>query len=158
MGTDYDIGIGKRLRLAHMAFSRALRLELAQEGISFGQFVHLDSLWAEDGLTQTELSRRVGIETASSTTILDELEKKTLITRVRSAEDRRRVNIFLTPEGTAMRDALLRRAAAVNATAKSGVAPADLHALFATLARLTDSLVAAYPQAGRPTRKERLGP
>ena len=59
-----------------------------------GQFQHLRNLWVENGLTQAELSRRIGIEMASSTAILDSLEAAKFITRVRNTTDRRRSTCF----------------------------------------------------------------
>ena len=44
-----------------MAFSREFRARLADRGFTFGEFIHLERLWQEDGLNQKELSRRVGI-------------------------------------------------------------------------------------------------
>src|SRR5688572_32905423 len=74
------IGIGQLLRRAHMAFSREFRARLAEHGFTFGEFIHLERLWDEDGLNQKELSRRVGIASASSTQIIEVLEKRGLIT------------------------------------------------------------------------------
>jgi len=116
------IGIGKRLRLAHMAFSRALRLELEQHGVTFGQFVHLEQLWNEDGLTQTELSARVGIESASSTSILGQLEEKGLIDRRRNGRDRRKINVHLTERGLALQSDLIGAAIKVNQVGSCPVA------------------------------------
>ena len=62
------------LRDADTAFNRYLTAQLAVHGVTFGQFQHLRNLWVENGLTQAELSRRIGIEMASSTAILDSLE------------------------------------------------------------------------------------
>ena len=59
------------LRDADTAFNRYLTAQLAVHGVTFGQFQHLRNLWVENGLTQAELSRRIGIEMASSTAILD---------------------------------------------------------------------------------------
>ena len=90
-------------------------------GVTFGQFQHLRNLWVEDGLTQAELSRRIGIEMASSTAILDSLEAAKLITRVRNAADRRKINVFLTPAGAALEKALMACAADANKRASKGL-------------------------------------
>src|SRR5215207_2761736 len=75
------VGLGALLRNADMAFNRVLREELARHDITFSQFQHLWQLWTSDGLAQVELSRRIGIETASSTAVIDQLEKRGLIAR-----------------------------------------------------------------------------
>ena len=93
------------LRDADTAFNRYLTAQLATHGITFSQFQHLRNLWVENGLTQAELSRRIGIEMASSTAVLDSLEADKLITRVRNAADRRKINVFLTAAGARARSA-----------------------------------------------------
>jgi len=95
-------GIGMLLRDADAAFNRYLTAQLAAHGVTFSQFQHLRNLWVEDGLTQAELSRRIGIEMASSTAVLDSLESEKLVSRVRNAADRRKINVFLTPTGAAL--------------------------------------------------------
>lgn len=51
--------------------------------------------------TVAELARDLQIDAGAMTRLLDRLEKKGLVKRVRSTEDRRIVNIELTPEGDA---------------------------------------------------------
>ena len=120
-----ETGIGMLLRDADSAFNRYLTAQLAVHGVTFGQFQHLRNLWVEDGLTQAELSRRVGIEMASSTAILDSLEAGKLITRVRNAADRRKINVFLTPAGAALEKALMACAADANKRASKGLSKAE---------------------------------
>lgn len=151
-----DIGIGWRLRRAHMAFSRGFRQELGKAEVSFGQFVHLERLWDNDGPTQAELSRAVGIETASSTTILDELERRAFVTRVRNPDDRRKINVYLTDAGRALEPVLLERARAVNVAAKAKLAPGEIERFFAMLEVVTDALNEVYPQASQTDARERL--
>lgn len=131
-----------------MAFSRGLRLELAKEDVSFGQFIHLERLWEMDGLTQKDLSRRVGVEMASSTTILAELESRGLVRRERSPQDRRAINVVLTPEGAALKPRLLEAAARVNAQARANLSPEQVTQVMAVLDTITADLTAIYPQAG----------
>ena len=151
-----DIGIGWRLRRAHMAFSRGFRQELAKADMSFGQFVHLEKLWENDGPTQAELSRAVGIETASSTTILDELERRAFITRVRNPQDRRKINVYLTEAGRALEPVLLERARVVNLQAKTGLSHQQVEQLFLLLESVTEALNEVYPQASQGVARERL--
>lgn len=151
-----DIGIGWRLRRAHMAFSRGFRQELAKAEVSFGQFVHLEKLWENDGPTQAELSRAVGIETASSTTILDELERRAFVTRVRNPQDRRKINVYLTQAGRELEPVLLERARAVNLQAKHNLTREKVEELFALLETVTEALNEVYPQASQGDARERL--
>ena len=134
------IGIGKLLRRAHMAFSRELRLQLAVHDISFGEFIHLEKLWYEDGLNQTEISRRVGVETASSTTTLDRLEKRGFVRRVRNGDDRRNINVFLNPTGARLQEKLLGCAKMVNLIAREGLKEREILAFFKIMEKIVTNL------------------
>src|SRR3546814_9049923 len=121
--TPPDVGLGILLREANIAFNRVLRARRAEHGVTFGQFQHLRHLWDEDGLSQAELSRRIGIERASSTAVLDSLEAAGLIRRERDAADRRRLIVFPTPQGRSLRGDLWACARAANADARPGLEP-----------------------------------
>jgi MarR family transcriptional regulator, organic hydroperoxide resistance regulator len=147
------IGLGMLLRAADSIFNRHLRDGLAHHDVTFGQFQHLRNLWVENGLTQAELSRRIGIEMASSTAILDSLEARRLITRVRNAADRRKINVFLTPAGAALKRPLMACAARVNKEARRGVTDAELASVFALVGRIIANLEAL--RAAEPAGEER---
>jgi DNA-binding MarR family transcriptional regulator len=135
-----EVGIGMLLRRADMAFNRLLRDKLAVHDITFSQFQHLLKLWAEDGLNQAELSRRIGIEKASSTTVLDALDQRGLIRRVRDAGDRRKINVFLTASGAALRPKLRAAAKLANTIARHGLSPAEVLTLFELVERVTNNI------------------
>jgi MarR family transcriptional regulator, organic hydroperoxide resistance regulator len=152
------IGIGMLLRVADMGFNRRLRNELALYDVTFGQFQHLRNLWVENGLTQAELSRRIGIEMASSTAILDSLEARRLIARVRNATDRRKINVFLTPAGAALKKPLMACAARVNKESRRGLSDAELASVFELVGRIVTNLEAlrdAEPVLEEPARARR---
>jgi MarR family transcriptional regulator, organic hydroperoxide resistance regulator len=153
-------GIGMLLRDADAAFNRYLRARLALHGVTFGQFQHLRNLWVENGLTQAELSRRIGIEMASSTAILDSLESEKLITRVRNAADRRKINVFLTPAGAALEAPLMACAADANKRASKGLTKAEVAQLFAVAGRIIENfktLRTAVALSGKSLPRTRSG-
>jgi DNA-binding MarR family transcriptional regulator len=132
-------GIGMLLRDADTAFNRYLTAQLAGHGVTFGQFQHLRNLWVENGLTQAELSRRIGIEMASSTAILDSLEAAKLATRVRNTADRRKINVFLTPAGAALEKPLMACAADANKHASKGLSKAEVAHLFSLVGQVIEN-------------------
>ena len=132
-------GIGMLLRDADTAFNRYLTAQLAVHGVTFGQFQHLRNLWVENGLTQAELSRRIGIEMASSTAILDSLEAAKLATRVRNTADRRKINVFLTPAGAALEKPLMACAADANKHASKGLSKAEVAPLFSLVGQVIEN-------------------
>ena len=129
-------GLGKLLRRAHRSYSRNLQERLADHGVSLAQYLHLRELWEVNGITQVELSQKVGIEKASSTAVLDALERQKLILRVRNAQDRRKVNVYLTPAGQKIRGVLSPAAKGVAAQAVSDLSEAELDILFSVLNRM----------------------
>lgn len=133
------MAVGRLLRDAHAIYSRFFTLELAQLGVSFGEFQHLQYLWDADGITQVELAARIGITPATSTANLLSLEQKKLIRRVRNDEDRRKVNVFLTKSGFATKDKLVKCVSDTNARARRGMDEKQVRALFETLALLMEN-------------------
>lgn len=63
------------------------------------QFVVLKTVARGEGLSQTELSDRLGIDTSSIVHVIDECEKGGLAVRQRRSDDRRRYAINLTEVG-----------------------------------------------------------
>jgi MarR family transcriptional regulator, organic hydroperoxide resistance regulator len=133
-------GLGKLLRQAHRSYSRKLQERLADHGISLAQYLHLRELWELNGITQVELSHKVGIEKASSTAVLDALEKQKLILRVRNAQDRRKVNVYLTAAGQKIRDVLSPAAKGIAVQAVSDLSEAELDILVSVLNRMIANL------------------
>jgi DNA-binding MarR family transcriptional regulator len=59
----------------------------------------LQELARVDGITAKDISTNIHLSQATVTSILDRLEAKQFIKRVRSDSDRRRVALYLTDEG-----------------------------------------------------------
>ena len=69
------------------------------EDLSPSQFGVLETLYHLGPLCQGEISAKLLKSTGNITLVLDNLEKRALVKRVRDQQDRRMVKIFLTPEG-----------------------------------------------------------
>ncbi|QQX78624.1 winged helix-turn-helix transcriptional regulator [Shewanella sp. KX20019] len=76
----------------------------------------LFSLWQEEGVTQTELSKRCDVANYTMTRLLDQLQQQQLITRQQDVDNRRAFNIYLTNNGKALEQDLIREAERVNET------------------------------------------
>jgi DNA-binding MarR family transcriptional regulator len=68
------------------------------------------------------------------------MERAGLIRRVRGADDRRKVRMFLTAKATRLRNELLAVARSITAEAEKGIVQRDLAAFRRIIARMTDSL------------------
>jgi|WetSurMetagenome_2_1015567.scaffolds.fasta_scaffold285247_2 MarR family transcriptional regulator, 2-MHQ and catechol-resistance regulon repressor len=81
------------------AFEARLYQNAILEDLSPSQFGVLETLFHLGPLCQGELSGKLLKSTGNITLVLDNLEKRGLVRRVRQTEDRRMVKILLTPEG-----------------------------------------------------------
>jgi len=134
-------GIGRLLRQCYRAFAYGLQKQLAPYNVTTSQWLHLRALWEEDGLTQVEISRRIGIEKASSTAVLDSLEQRRLIRRLRNKSDRRKTNVFLTPAGRALKATLLPCAVAMTTQAQRGLSPEEVMTFLRVLETMIENLL-----------------
>jgi DNA-binding MarR family transcriptional regulator len=73
--------------------------QLEPNGLTSAQWVPLLKLYMGHAGNVAELARDCNLDAGSMTRLLDRLEAKGLIRRVRSSEDRRVVNLELTDEG-----------------------------------------------------------
>lgn len=74
---------------------------LDEHGLTSAQWGPLMRLKTVGGSTVAELARWLNVDAGAMTRLLDRLEKKGLCKRVRSTEDRRVVQVELTPDGEA---------------------------------------------------------
>ncbi len=105
----------------------------------------LKGLPAETEPTIGELARRLNVEHHSAVEMIDRLERRRLVSRVRDEADKRRVLVHLTPRG----DTLLGQLTLSHRTELRAAAPA----LVAALASLTGNQ--RRRQAGRRRFNER---
>ena len=144
-GAMCDTTVGYLVRDVHRALARALQSRIASHGVSMGQWFFLRALWDEDGLTQRELSQRVGMMEPTTVTALNGMERRGLVERVRNAHDRRKVNIYLTPKGRALRDVLMPCSIDVSREATQGISPLELASTVDVLRRMTSNLTGGAP-------------
>ena len=103
---DPNNSIGYLTRLTFRSFSRALEKRTLAHGVSAAQWRFLRVLWLEEGLTQRELSRRVGLREPTTVIAIKGLEKSGLVRREANSTDRRKAHVYLTPEGKALQKEL----------------------------------------------------
>ena len=75
---------GYLVRDTHLLFAKALRNRLQNHQITPGQWYFLRTLWDEEGLSQRELSRRVGTTEPTTVSALRLLTRNCMIERVRN--------------------------------------------------------------------------
>jgi DNA-binding MarR family transcriptional regulator len=132
--------LGYQVRDLNRLMQRALAARLARHGVPPGAWYFLRVLWEEDGLTQRELAGRIGMREPTAAVALSGMERAGWIARTRSAEDRRKVHVRLTPAGRALRARLLPAARVVNGAAMRGLTEAEAATLLALLRRARANL------------------
>ena len=128
-GLPLERSVGYQVRMTHRALQRYLQIKIKPHGVTLGTWYFLRALWHEDGLTQRELSRRIGTREPTTMTAILAMEANGLVRRVRNDTDRRKQNVFLTPKGRRLKIKLVPLAAEVVNTATTGLTGREL-ALF----------------------------
>ena len=95
-------GFGRLLGRVKIAMHDALESELAPHDITAAQFVILMNLSSGEVDSASKLCKGVSYDPGAMTRMLDRLEAKGLIRRVRCGDDRRKVILELTAEGKAV--------------------------------------------------------
>jgi DNA-binding MarR family transcriptional regulator len=134
--------IGYQIRATHRALQRFLQFKIEPRGITLGMWYFLRALWHEDGLTQRELSVRVGTMEPTTLSAILIMERKGLVRRVRNRNDRRKWHIHLTPKGRALKSKLLPLARDVVDTAVQNLSRREVAQLLKGLAEVQKSLYA----------------
>jgi MarR family transcriptional regulator, organic hydroperoxide resistance regulator len=131
---------------------RALQMRLSDHGVSFGQWLFLRILWERDGITQRELSVEAGVMEPSTFQAMKAMEQLGYVTRRQLPDSRKKVYIFLTPRGRALKETLVPLAEEVNALAVRSIGAQDVSALRGLLLTMIENL-AADEVEGRAARQ-----
>jgi DNA-binding MarR family transcriptional regulator len=126
MPRPLSTGLGYLIRTTHKAFSRRLAAELAKHDIGFKQYFYLRALLEEDGISQIELSERVGMNRATVTSAIDTMEAQGIVKRVPDPNDRRIYLVNLTPKGKKLRTAVLETIDSIQVRASAGISEREL--------------------------------
>jgi DNA-binding MarR family transcriptional regulator len=84
---------------ASRLITRIYQPYLDEIGITYPQYLVLLVLWEKDEVTVNEISRKLFLNTNTTTPLLKRLEAQGLVTRQRSGVDERKVIIALTAKG-----------------------------------------------------------
>jgi DNA-binding MarR family transcriptional regulator len=143
--------IGFLMRVTLRSVRRMLRSCLHAEGLTMAVWFYLRVLWEEDGLTQKELTERVGFMQPTSVNALKALQRDGFVTLTRDKQDRRKMRVFLTAKGRGLKRRLLPRVAYINdQIALKGFAPSEIDHLREYLIRIRANVDAHLnPENGR---------
>ena len=123
---------------AGMAIQRAYKPLLDELGLTYPQYLVLNVLWREDGLSVGAIAERLALESSTLTPLLKRLEVAGLVRRTRNPENERQVLVALTEKGRALRAKAGCLGAAL--VAASGQSLGDLAELNGRVRRLRDGI------------------
>ena len=109
--SDYSMknSVGYLIRRTSNLVLPQLEALFADASLTFSQWTVLMALREWGSSTSVQIARDICHDAGSLTRILDELEDRNLISRVRSETDRRSVTLSLTSQGLALVETLLPR-------------------------------------------------
>lgn len=105
--------LGYLIRSSHHHFQSLLAARIEPHGITLGMWYFLRVLWEEDGLTQRELSNRVGTMEPTTLEAIKTIEAKGLVRREHDLKDKRKRLVYLTEKGRSLEEILLPLARAL---------------------------------------------
>jgi DNA-binding MarR family transcriptional regulator len=137
-GARYDVSqsVGYQVLGVVGQMRREIEHRMAALGLTDAQWRPLWLLASGRADSAHEMARLLDMDPGALTRLLDRLEAKSLIERVRSAADRRVVTLRLTPAGQSAAARVPQVLAAVNNDFLQGFSEADWLQLRALLARL----------------------
>ena len=128
---------------------RTLALALLRDlGLSPGQELLLMKLWDREPQSQAELAELMCVEPPTATKMLGRMEKAGVITRARTATDRRVILVSLTDRGRALREPVRAIWADLEQIAAGDMTEAERATLLQLLRRVVAN-VARYTDAHR---------
>jgi len=137
-----DASMGHLLRDCYRELARVMGKRIGGAGLAVSMWYFLRALWEADGMTQRELSQKVKMMEPSAVMALNKLQRMGLIVRSRNSDDRRKVNVFLTEKGRALREQLLPLAIEVNRVLLQGLTRAETATLRKLLRKVRENLEA----------------
>jgi MarR family transcriptional regulator, organic hydroperoxide resistance regulator len=123
---------------ASKAATAVYRPMLDELGLTYPQYLVMLVLWEDEPRSVRELGEELGLDSGTLSPLLKRLESLGLVERRRSAEDERRVEVFLTDSGTALSDKA--HGIPQQLADAAGLSAAELDQLRDTLGRLTAAL------------------
>ncbi|HKW82086.1 MAG TPA: MarR family transcriptional regulator [Casimicrobiaceae bacterium] len=133
------VGLSRLLGQVKLELLDALDRELAPLDITAAQYVVLVTLAEGPVDSASGLCKGVSYDPGAMTRMIDRLERKELVRRVRSPDDRRKINLELTAEGHAVYPRLIESAVNVMNRYLRGFRRHEVEQLEAYLQRILDN-------------------
>ena len=135
-------GLDFLIRDTRLRLYKYIESRIARQGIPLRLWFPLRALYRNEGITQRELGRLLGFGDAHAGVIVGVMRRRRLVHRRPSPIDKRRIDLYLTPEGRKMARLTLNHMRAVNALIIGGLSATEGRALRRLLLRAHENLKA----------------
>jgi DNA-binding MarR family transcriptional regulator len=115
------------------AFMDRIAMHRSQGGL-------LCKLSLQDGMTQSELAQKLGVQGATMTDMLQRMEEAALVTRRRDPDDNRLVRVYLTPLGREKELAIREQFVKMESMIFANFDETDITTLRELLVRMLDNM------------------
>jgi DNA-binding MarR family transcriptional regulator len=127
-------------RTVHRLYNAQAQIILDQEKVTIAHWFYLRVLAQHGELNQLELSKRVGMASATAVPALDSMEKRGLLKRRRDPEDRRKYYVGLTDKGRRLVDKLLPKIGDMISESLNGITPEEMRVFWKVAHHVTKNL------------------
>lgn len=134
------ISAGYMIRATYLAVTAVLQDQLKAYKLTSPQWHFMREIWMQEGLSQRELSDRVGTAVSTTVSALRVLERRGLIYRESISSDRRISRVYLTEAGRRMRNNVLPVIKRINKIAIEDVSQREMKDLERILAKIRRNL------------------
>jgi len=134
--------IGVYLNHVHFLFKQYISRSFLSRGFDLTpeQFLVMDTLWDEGVLNQQQIAQYIQKDKNSVTKLIDGLEKRGLVQRVSTGDDRRMNNIVLTETARHIQDEVVEVALKSVDKICEGISADDMQAFISVLKRMDENM------------------
>jgi DNA-binding MarR family transcriptional regulator len=130
------------LNRAAIRITEAFQRELRKEDLTVGMWRVLAVLWHDGAMRLGGLAEATSMEVSTLSRLITSMQTRMLVSRTRSTEDARAVEVDLTSEGRAVAERIVPMALEYESTAIAGMSAEDRDALRRLLTELYGHLPA----------------
>jgi MarR family transcriptional regulator, 2-MHQ and catechol-resistance regulon repressor len=136
--TDRDLSLKLWVVLAraYRAMAARSRRDIERHGLVASEFAALEVLYHKGDLPVGDVAERVLLTSGSMTHVIDKLEQRGLVARLRCPEDQRVTYLAITPPGRALMASIFPAHAEAIRRATAGLVPEEKRTLIVLLKRL----------------------
>ena len=133
---------GQQIILTSLSVKEGLKNLFSTQGsdVTNEHFALLLPLWEQDGQSQIALCEKTCKSKSNVTRILDNMEKKGLVTRQADGSDRRKLLIYLTDMGKELREPLTALAIDYGRSITKGLSDAEMKTVLQILAKVNQNI------------------